>query len=74
MIIHGLTESQTKLLDKMWSIETEEELTVWVRSLPELMVKEVIVLRELLILSMIDEELEERNDTTMARHMIEKCR
>ena len=74
MIIHGLTEGQTKLLDKMWSIETEEELTSWVRSLPESMVKEVIVLRELLILSMIDEELEERNDTTMARQMIEKCK
>jgi hypothetical protein len=69
-----MSESQCRLLDKMWSLETVDELERWIRSLPEETVKEVIVLRELLILSMIDEELEERNDTAMARQMIEKCR
>jgi len=58
----------------MWSIETEEELADWIRGLPPVLVKEVMVLREMLILSMIDEELEETKDTTLARQMIEKCR
>ncbi len=74
MILHGITQDQCKLLDKMWSIETEEELADWIRGLPPVLVKEVMVLREMLILSMIDEELEETKDTTMARQMIEKCR
>jgi hypothetical protein len=74
MILHGITQDQCKLLDKMWSIETEEELADWIRGLPPVLVKEVMVLREMLILSMIDEELEETKDTTLARQMIEKCR
>jgi hypothetical protein len=74
MTLYGITEDQRKLLDTMWNIETEEELASWIRSLPALLVKEVMVLREMLILSMIDEELEETNDTSLALKMIEKCR
>lgn len=74
MILQGMSESQCRLLDKMWSIDTVEELEQWIRSLPEETIKEVIVLRELLYLSLIDQELEETKDTAMALQMIEKCR
>ena len=74
MILHGMTNEQCKLLDKMWSIETVDELEQWIRSLPTEKVKEVVVLRELLCLSLIDEQIEETKDTTLAREMIEKCR
>ena len=74
MILHGLTNEQCKLLDKMWGIETVDELEQWMRTLPKESVKEVIVLRELLCLSLIDEQIEEAKDTTLALEMIEKCR
>lgn len=74
MILHGMTNEQCKLLDKMWSIETIDELEQWIRSLPAEKVKEVVVLRELLCLSLIDEQIEEAKDTSLAREMIEKCR
>lgn len=74
MILHGLTNEQCKLLDKMWGIETVDELEQWMRTLPKETVKEVIVLRELLCLSLIDEQIEETKDTTLALEMIEKCR
>ena len=69
-----MTNEQCKLLDKMWSIETVDELEQWIRSLPTEKVKEVVVLRELLCLSLIDEQIEEAKDTSLAREMIEKCR
>lgn len=69
-----MTDEQCKLLDKMWSIETIDELEQWIRSLPVEKVKEVVVLRELLCLSLIDEQIEEAKDTSLAREMIEKCR
>lgn len=74
MILHNMTNEQCKLLDKMWSIETVDELEQWIRSLPTEKVKEVVVLRELLCLSLIDEQIEEAKDTSLAREMIEKCR
>jgi len=74
VILHGMTDEQCKLLDKMWSIETIDELEQWIRSLPTEKVKEVVVLRELLCLSLIDEQIEEAKDTSLAREMIEKCR
>ena len=74
MNIYQVTELQKSLLDKMWSIDSIEEMERWMRTLSYERLMEVRVLRELLCLSMIDEEVEEKNDTSMALKMIEGCR
>jgi len=74
MNIYQVTELQKSLLDKMWSIDSIEEMERWMRTLSYERLMEVRVLRELLCLSMIDEEVEEQNDTSMALKMIEGCR
>lgn len=74
MNIYQVTELQKSLLDKMWSMDSVEEMERWMRTLSYDRLMEVRVLRELMYLSMIDEEVEEKNDTSMALKMIEGCR
>lgn len=68
--ISGLTEEQVFLLDRMWTIETTEELDRWIRSLPPQKVHQVKVLRDLLILSITDEDVENADDYSLAYNMI----
>lgn len=72
MQIDNLTEEQVKLLDKMWTLETIDDLEKWVRTLPPRQVQMVKVLRELLILSMIDEDVEEMSSYSEAAKMLKK--
>jgi hypothetical protein len=74
MNIYQVTELQKSLLDKMWSMDSVEEMERWMRTLSHDRLMEVRVLRDLMYLSMIDEEVEEKNDTSMALKMIEGCR
>jgi hypothetical protein len=70
--IDSLTEEQVKLLDKMWTLETIDDLEKWIRTLPPHQVHMVKVLRELLILSMIDEDVEEMSSYPEAAKMLKK--
>lgn len=70
--IDNLTEEQVKLLDKMWTLETIDDLEKWVRTLPPHQVQMVKVLRELLILSIIDEDVEEMSSYSEAAKMLKK--
>jgi hypothetical protein len=54
MNIENLKPHQVKLLDKMWSIQTKEELDTWMTELDEIDLNTVIVLRQLMIYEFID--------------------
>lgn len=56
--VYDVTEQQQQLLDHMWQIDTSEELEAWARTLTPAMYKEVMVLEEMLMLSIIDNEVE----------------
>lgn len=55
MNINNLTKIQMTLLDKLWVIQTKEELEVWMNSLDDETLIQVMMLRELLIYECIDE-------------------
>lgn len=55
MNINNLTKIQMALLDKLWVIQTKEELEVWMNSLDDETLIQVMMLRELLIYECIDE-------------------
>lgn len=54
MNIENLKPYQVKLLDKMWSIQTKEDLDTWMAGLNETDLNAVIVLRQLMIYEFID--------------------
>ena len=72
--ISGISKHQSAILDKMWILDSEEEFNLWYDSLSENQRKEVISLREMLVLAEIDEHVDEVNDTSVALRMINKCR
>lgn len=72
--ISGISKRQSAILDKMWSLDSEDEFNRWLNSLSLSDQKEVKTLRELLVLAEIDEHVDGANDTRVALGMINKCR
>ena len=70
MRIDGLTESDVKLLDAMWALDTTEELAAFIAKQSPGVRKRIMVLREMLLLGSIDDDVEEANDTGMANDML----
>ena len=58
MQVHGVTQKQTFILDKIWSFEEESEFREWERGLPYAEWCEVHTLMQLIALSQIDEDVE----------------
>lgn len=58
MRIEGLTSEQVKILDELWACETQEDLEQYVANKSEQQLQEIITLREMIILSHIDEQVE----------------
>lgn len=70
MQIEGLTTEQVELLDKMWSIDTHAELSAWFNTLNEAKRQEAMVLLELIELAAIDDQVDEDQDLTIAKLML----
>ena len=70
MRIDGLTESDVKLLDAMWAIDTTEELAAFIARQPPNVRKRIVVLREMIVLAGIDDDVEEAKDNSMANDML----
>jgi len=54
MNIENLKPHQDKLLDKMWSIQTKDDIDIWMAGIDETDLNTVIVLRQLMIYEFID--------------------
>ena len=59
MRLDGMTIEQCELLDKMWALETVEELKDFIESQDLETQREIMTLRELLILGTIDDDVED---------------
>ena len=53
--IYGVSLKQQKILDKIWSFDTEDELVVWMKTLNKKKLKKARVLKEMIELAAIDE-------------------
>lgn len=70
MRLNGLTMEQCELLDQMWALETVEELRVFIDSQEPSVQREIMTLRELLILGGIDDEVDEMKTYPDAEQML----
>lgn len=55
IVINDLTDFQVELLDRMWQLDTVDELENFISTLSPEMAKEVRVLQKMLIISHIDD-------------------
>lgn len=70
MRLNGLTMEQCELLDQMWALETIEELRLFIESQEPSVQREIMTLRELLILGGIDDEVDEMKTYPDAEQML----
>ena len=70
MRIEGLTWEQCELLDQMWGFETIDELKDFINNQTPAVQREIMTLREMLLLSGIDDEVEEMDEFPEAAQML----
>lgn len=68
--IDGVTQSQRQMLDKMWSLDTQQEFDAWFSTLSPADKRQAMALEELLIVALIDQEVEKSSDYTLAQTML----
>ena len=64
----GLTNKQVKFLDKMWSMDTQEEVAAWFRTLRDHDLNMAVTLHEMLVSQMLEQPAED--DVSMAQSML----
>ena len=68
--IDGLTDRQVKFLDKMWSMDTQEEVAAWFQTLSDDDLNMAVTLHEMLVSQMLEQPAEE--DVSVAQDMLQK--
>ena len=66
--IDNLNEKQVKFLDKLWSMDTREEVSAWFRTLNDQDLNMALTLHEMLIGQMLEQPAED--DVSMAQSML----
>lgn len=66
--IDGLNDKQVKMLDKLWTMDTTDEVLEWLHSLNDDDFKMAVVLQEMVIEAMLEEPAED--DVSMAQAML----
>lgn len=68
--IYDLTSDQCAMLDKMWTIDSSEDLHTWIATLTPAQQREVDVLTELMELSIIDNDVAPLDTFSLAKSML----
>lgn len=70
--IEGLTQRQVEMCDKLWELDTHEEVMEWFASLPDGEFMQAVTLQTMMLDAMLEEDME-KNDPNlgMAKGMLE---
>ena len=68
--IDGLTDMQVKFLDKLWSMDTQEEVDAWFRTLSDDDLNMAATLHEILVIQVLEES--SKDDAGIAQDMLQK--
>ena len=66
--IDGLNDKQVKMLDKLWSMDTTDEVLKWMNTLSDEDFKMAVVLQEMVLEAMMEQPVED--DVSMAQSML----
>ena len=70
MRIDGLTAQQVQILDELWACDTIEDMQIYLESKTTEEIEEVITLREMVVLSGVDEDVEAMDTYPEAEQML----
>ena len=70
MRIDGLTSQQVQILDELWACDSVEEMQIYLESKTTKEIEEVITLREMIVLSHVDEDVEDMDEYPEAEQML----
>ena len=66
--IDGLTNQQVEMLDKLWALDTTDEVLEWLNTLNDEEFRMAVTLQEMLLDAILEEKSE--NDTELAKKML----
>lgn len=71
--IDGLTRRQVKMLDVMWSLETEDDYFEWYENLTKPMQRQADILQRMILLAVADDMISEQSqDCQEAKEVLGK--
>ena len=68
----GLSPLQRELADRMWAMESMDEIVAWVQSMPRSVALQAYIVMQMMIAAEIDRAAED--DVSMAAALIERIR
>ena len=68
----GLSPLQRELADRMWQMESMDEIVAWVQSMPRSVALQAYIVMQMIIAAEIDRAAE--SDVSMAAALIERIR
>ena len=68
----GLSPLQRELADRMWQMESIDEIVTWVNSMPRSVALQAYIVMQMIIAAEIDRAAED--DVSVARDIIERIR
>lgn len=72
--ISGLSKAQVKMLDHMWTIDSEESFVEWQATLSGTELKNSKLLRRMVALAILDQEVEQTNVFPDATNVLNQFR
>lgn len=66
----GLTPKQVEMLDKLWSMDTSEQMLEWMKSLDDDDFRMAVTLQEMVIDALLEEPAEE--DVSLAKQALNR--
>ena len=70
--LEGLTPLQVELAQRMWQMDSMDEIVAWVQMMPRSVALQAYVVMQMIIAAEIDREAE--SDVSMAAALIERIR
>lgn len=70
--LDGLTPLQQELADRIWHMDTREEIVAWVMTMPRSVAQQAWIVMQMIIAAQIDEAAE--LDVTEARAVLDRIR
>ncbi len=74
MKLEGLTKQQVQICDALWACDTDDDVRIYIRSLPKRLQQEAAVLVDMMILEAIDEQVEEMSVYPDAERLISRAK
>ena len=74
MKIEGLTKQQVQICDALWACDTDDDMLIYIRSLPKRLQQEAAVLVDMMILEAIDEQVESMERYPDAEKLIARAK